>query len=282
MELDDYQARARETARSDDMEVFTLGLFGEAGSVATTIKKIKRDNEAEEVVKQEIAVELGDVLWYLAAIASELGLSLSEIAQNNLDKVAFLFSGTDTFFDEKAPEEEKLPRLGKFTFVDEDGKVTIIFEARDFGDPLDDNAHDPDGYRFHDVFHFAYMTVLGWSPVIRGLLKRKRKYDKAIDRVEDGARARFLEEGLSVFIFNQNQRTEAGVSSFADRLNIPFSIITVAKTITKNLEVRARDATAWRDAIAQGFAMFDKLVAHGGGTVICDMVSKTLMFEPPK
>ena len=46
--------------------MFTLGLFGEAGSVASSIKKLKRDNDAEEVVREEIAIELGDVLWYLA------------------------------------------------------------------------------------------------------------------------------------------------------------------------------------------------------------------------
>jgi NTP pyrophosphatase (non-canonical NTP hydrolase) len=175
VDIDEYQRAAHKTARSDDLEVFTLGLFGEAGSVATTIKKLKRDNEAAEVVKQEIATELGDVLWYLAELASAHDLRLSDIAQKNLDKAAFLFSGSDSFFDEDAPEHERLPRNGSYEFVDDGERVTIIFEGKEFGDPLDDNAHDPDGYRFHDVFHLAYMTVLGWSPVVRKLLGRKRK-----------------------------------------------------------------------------------------------------------
>src|SRR5438128_860176 len=89
MELDEYQRAAHQTAKSRDIEVFTLGLFGEAGSVASSIKKLKRDNDAEEVVRQEIAIELGDVLWYLAEIATFYGLSLSDVASANLAKTEY-------------------------------------------------------------------------------------------------------------------------------------------------------------------------------------------------
>lgn len=80
MDLDEYQTRAHRTAKSRDIEVFTLGLFGEAGSVASSIKKIKRENVAASVVKNEIAIELGDVLWYVAEIATQYKLTLSDIA----------------------------------------------------------------------------------------------------------------------------------------------------------------------------------------------------------
>ncbi len=63
------------------------------------------------------------------------------------------------------------------------------------GDRLTDNAIEPDDYRFHDVFHYAYVAVLGWSPVIRALLRRKRKSDPKLDDAEDGARAILIEEG---------------------------------------------------------------------------------------
>jgi hypothetical protein len=206
-------------------------------------------------------------------------LQLSEIAQANLDKTKFLFSGTHTFYDNEAPLNQQLPRFGQYEFIDEEGKIKIVFEGEIFGDPLDDNAYIDDGYRFHDIFHLAYMTKLGWSPVTRVLLKRKRKYDADIDRVEDGARSVFLEEGISVFVFNQNKQTDAGISAFSDRRNIPFSTISIIKEITKPLEVSTRDATAWRDAISMGFAMFDKLIAHNGGKVTCDLVAKTMTFE---
>jgi hypothetical protein len=242
---------------------------------------LKRDNDAEEVVREEIAIELGDVLWYLAEIATSYGLSLSEIASANLLKTQYLFSGDDQSFEEKAPPEQRFPRSASFEFVDQGDKVMIRSGGKEFGDPLDDNAHHPDGYKFHDVFHLGYMTRLGWSPVTRALLRLKRKFDPDIDRVEDGARAVFLEEGLAVFVFNQNKQTGDGVSSFADRRNIPFTIMSAIKTITQGLEVSRRDVTAWRDAIAMGFQMFDKLVQHNGGTVNCDLDSKRMHFEAP-
>jgi NTP pyrophosphatase (non-canonical NTP hydrolase) len=86
MKLDAYQTEAHKTAKSRDIEVFTLGLFGEAGSVASSIKKLKRENTAAQVVKDEIATELGDVLWYVAEIATQYDLKLSEIAERNLEK----------------------------------------------------------------------------------------------------------------------------------------------------------------------------------------------------
>ena len=58
------------------------------------------------------------------------------------------------------------------------------------GDRLTDNALEPDDYRFHDVFHYAYAAVLTWSPVTRSLLRLKRKSKPKLDEVEDGALAR--------------------------------------------------------------------------------------------
>ena len=58
-----------------------------------------------------------------------------------------------------------------------------------FGDRLTDNIEDPDWYRYHDIFHFAYMVHLAWSPVIRALLHCKRKSQPKIDEAQDGARA---------------------------------------------------------------------------------------------
>ncbi len=66
-----------------------LGLVGEAGEVAEKIKKVLRDNEGkiEEEQKKEIKKELGDVLWYLSQLATELGLSLTDIAAYNIEKI---------------------------------------------------------------------------------------------------------------------------------------------------------------------------------------------------
>jgi NTP pyrophosphatase (non-canonical NTP hydrolase) len=93
MRFSDYQKKSRKTAIYPEVGknfVYpTLGLAGEAGEVAEKIKKVIRDNqgivgkENQELIKKE----LGDVLWYVSQLASELGLSLEEIATCNLDKL---------------------------------------------------------------------------------------------------------------------------------------------------------------------------------------------------
>lgn len=67
----------------------TLGLINEAGEVAGKIKKIFRDREGNitEEDRQALKQELGDVLWYLTQICTELDLTLEEVAQANLDKL---------------------------------------------------------------------------------------------------------------------------------------------------------------------------------------------------
>lgn len=94
MDFKDYQKLSRKTAiypqKGENFIYPTLGLAGEAGEVAEKIKKVLRDNRGviDEPRKEEIAKELGDVLWYLAQIATELGLSLEEVAQDNLKKLS--------------------------------------------------------------------------------------------------------------------------------------------------------------------------------------------------
>ena len=94
MTLDDYQKYSRETAIYPDLDhnfVYpTLGLTGEAGEIANKVKKIFRDGQGimTEEKSQELAKELGDVLWYIAQLATELHLSLDQIATQNLERLA--------------------------------------------------------------------------------------------------------------------------------------------------------------------------------------------------
>jgi len=89
-----YQESCRATARYPDVGANpiypTLGLCGEAGEVADKVKKVLRDRQGNftpEVIA-DLKLELGDVLWYVAQLATELGLELEQIAQTNLDKLA--------------------------------------------------------------------------------------------------------------------------------------------------------------------------------------------------
>jgi len=93
MDFTTYQKQSRRTALYPDQGhnfIYpVLGLTGEAGEVAEKIKKVLRDKAGiiSEEDKQEIAKELGDVLWYVSQLTSELGLDLTDIAQGNLDKL---------------------------------------------------------------------------------------------------------------------------------------------------------------------------------------------------
>ena len=93
MTINEYQEGALRTAiypESRRIIYPTLGLTGEAGEVADKVKKVIRDNNDEftDERKQQIALELGDVMWYAATLAHDPGYSLDEICQMNLDKLA--------------------------------------------------------------------------------------------------------------------------------------------------------------------------------------------------
>jgi len=100
MRLNEYQKRAQATnkgtyctsALGHDMPwVYSaLALNEEAGEVAGKIKKVWRDNDGVMTVEKldAILLELGDVLWYLANLSQDLGLTLEEVAQANLDKLS--------------------------------------------------------------------------------------------------------------------------------------------------------------------------------------------------
>ena len=91
--FDEYQKVARSSAiypMSMPVIYPALGLAGETGEVLDKIKKIYRDNnmEFDKEHRTAIAKELGDVLWYVANIATDLGYGLSEIAQMNVEKIS--------------------------------------------------------------------------------------------------------------------------------------------------------------------------------------------------
>ena len=94
MEMNSYQDAARKTAAYPDAgrnPIYpTLGLTGEAGEVADKVKKVIRDRGGvfDADTREAIKLELGDVLWYVAQLASELGYDLNEVADANLQKLS--------------------------------------------------------------------------------------------------------------------------------------------------------------------------------------------------
>ena len=102
MELNQYQKAALETAvyPKEYKTIYpALGMNGEAGEVADKVKKVLRDSEVivhdgsgaivlPDAKREELAKEVGDVLWYVATMAYDLGYSLDEIAEMNIQKLA--------------------------------------------------------------------------------------------------------------------------------------------------------------------------------------------------
>ncbi len=93
MTFEEYQKESRKTAlypnKGNNFIYPVLGLCGESGEIAEKIKKVIRDEGgvASDLKKEEIKKELGDVLWYISQIATELGLSLDAVAKANIEKL---------------------------------------------------------------------------------------------------------------------------------------------------------------------------------------------------
>ena len=295
MDFDEYQARA---AKSDQhprigpleesfelaaMTIPLFGLAGEAGELLGEYKKRLRRGKGYKQFADRVREELGDLLWYLSNVATKFDLALSEVASGNIAKIEQRWLGATTdaadysLFDNEVPPDERLPRQGEITLaLDGGGRAQMWFEGKTLGDPLTDNRHHSDEYRFHDVFHLAYMATLGWSPVIRKLLGRKSKSHPKVDEVEDGARAIIVEETISNLIF-----LYAEDHGFAVEGGIGWEALRAVKNLTNHLEVNVRTEGDWERAVICGFDVWNAVRDSGGGVLHFDLAGRTLHFVGP-
>lgn len=285
MDLNEYQLAAQETnlhRGSDPVSFYLHGIVGEIGTLTAEHKKRLRDGASHLQFRDKVAEEIGDLLWYTSALATELDLDLDEIAQRNLSKCEARWGGSSDgphSLDADAPPEQRLPRRFTVEFLDDGKRVHIVGDNGDqLGATLDDNAHTEDGYRFHDVFHLANAAVLGWSPVIRSLMKRKRKYDTRIDTAEDGARAIATEEGITAMLFRHAEQHDL----FSGIQHIDSELLRTVQVTVSGLEVGVRSLSEWESAILQGFEAFRALRSAGGGTVRCDLDTGTIEVSAPR
>ncbi len=301
MELSDFAARAATTDQTTDadrgLQIVLHGLAGEAGSVVSEAKKWFRDGGPPAGLPGRVQEELGDLLWYVAAVANRLGLDLNEVAEETLQKASQTFLQrlpSPSQYDRGWPPRQQLPRQMAVRFVEDDsGPVTVVRmepleelavwvaeerERKQLGDTLDDNLSIDDGYRYHDVIHLAHAAVLGWSPVLRALVGAKRKgpapagTSDDVDRVQDGARAVALEEGLVAFVFNFLEPDDFDA---ADDL-ITWDLIKHVRRTVRGLEVDDQPPVAWRQAYRLAFECFRQLREARGGRVEADLDAQTL------
>jgi NTP pyrophosphatase (non-canonical NTP hydrolase) len=293
MQIGDYQKEAKKTEKKvyvegTDKIVPILGLAGEVGELLNEYKKRLRDGAAHLRFSDRVAEELGDILWYVAATATTFGLDLEDVAARNLDKTRarwgtddeghLLFQIRDHGFDAGFPEDERFPRRFVADFrqwIDEGLVKTKVFvDGKQMGDSLTDNAHRPDGYRFHDVFHLACAAVLGWSPVIRKHLKRKRRSNEKVDEVEDGGRAIVTEEGISalVFAYAVDHKALEGVRA------VEYDLLKAIRIMTSSFEVTVCTTGEWERAILMGYEVWKQVQQSQGGKVELDLDARAIRY----
>jgi NTP pyrophosphatase (non-canonical NTP hydrolase) len=290
MNLTEYQEQAQATDQlpagdPNATVVPLLGMAGEVGSLLVEYKKYLRDKDAHVLFPAHVAEELGDILWYLANTATKFGLNLNAIAAANLAKTRDRWPPAGSpenyrLFDDRFPEQEQLPRTFRADITDGLGpegkpRITLTIDGVQAGDPLQNNAYDDDGYRFHDVFHLAHAAKLGWSPVLRGKLLtpgRKRRSDPEVNEVEDGGRAIVVDEAIVAYIWEYARRHR-----FLDGVTtIDYTVLKTIRQLTGGLEVAARTAHDWEEAILAGYRVFREVRTRGGGALAVDLRTRSI------
>jgi NTP pyrophosphatase (non-canonical NTP hydrolase) len=376
--LNRYQQEAVKADRTlgTGLTIPLLGLFGEAGTLLSVVKKKQRDAASYLGYTPHVTEELGDVLWYFAVLADRAGIKLADIANNigrgladwdsavnpdvafaaiqgattgakqqptkafestlldlaaeigtvlsehqagrlvnnrsvlqgrliavlralvkasneagvtleaaargNLEKIFDRWPLTRTYpapLDANDKPFEQLPRALTIDVLEREvgGKLYVFQQCNGIntGDRLTDNAVEPDDYRFHDVFHYAYAAVLTWSPVTRALLRLKRKSRPEIDEAQDGARAVLIEEGIATWIFGQAKQLQFfdGIKSG----DLSFDMLKTIRQFTTGYEPDGCPLWVWEDAILQGYEAFRFLRRHRRARLRLDVAQRKLI-----
>jgi hypothetical protein len=208
-------------------------------------------------------------------------LAFAEVARGNLRKArgAFIAPRPEDLvdFDAEFGVEEQLPRTFRIRVNQRgSGRSYLQWNGVFIGDPLTDNIADLDGYRFHDVFHFAYSAILHWSPVVRALIKQKRKSKPDYDEAQDSGRAIVVEEGLTAWIFTRAK----GLNFFEGQDRISLGMLKTFSEFVTGYEVSQCPLKLWERAILEGYEVFRQIRAAEGGWIIGDRALRTVRYAP--
>ncbi len=266
---------------ADPTPAFEHTLLRLAGEVGLLVAEHEVGRLGDRVV---LARQLGAITRLLIQAANEAGVTLEAAAVKNLAKIFDRWPRERNYpepFDCDAEPEERFPRnLCVEIFERRVRGQTYVFQrcnGINIGDRLTDNAMEADDYRFHDVFHFAYVAVLAWSPVVRALFRLKRKSAPKIDEAQDGARATLIEEGITTWIFEQ----AINLNFFADMKpgDLPFGLLKHVRQFVAGYEADQCPLWLWEEAILQGYAAFRFLRERRRGRLHIDMNNRRLSIE---
>ncbi len=294
MTFEDYQTLAFLTARTEGLALLQVCLAilwqHSAELMRHTLPAVElKINKA--IADRKVNDILGDIAWHVSALASLYKLRLSDIAEENQRKASQRWDeGAATPLHDEKFLREQFPRRFEIEIVTvANGRVRMYYNGRRLGDELTDNADQDDGYRFHDIMHLANVAFLGWSPVLRGLMKLKRKSDPKVDENQDGARATIVEEAIVKAIHSHGEHlyklagNEIGDRPrrlFSDRSFITFQFLKFIQNLARGLEVQDNKLWEWEKAIIYGHEIYYLLQCEGQGTVTVDLHQRSISFSP--
>ena len=296
-----YQELAFSTSwlrRKDALVPYLARIWSNAGQLLTPFGNSRHLEHSKVNAPHLVSRSLGDIMWYVAGFASVYELDLDEIAAENIVKIRSAFPSESQkdptpLYDEDHGVLEQFPRQFNVDFVEATSKTAVmLINGVRVGDPLTDNAYATDlgdrkvidGYRFHDSIHLAFAGVLGWSPVIRKLMMCKRKSIAEIDEVEDGARARIVEE-MIVKIAHTHAVGIDREKLLDESKRVNLNLLKDIEKLAEGLEVsgarigfQACKYWEWEQAILEGFAIYNRLRRSKRGRVTVDLKLRSVTF----
>jgi NTP pyrophosphatase (non-canonical NTP hydrolase) len=257
-------------AQIDNLDEILIKL----GLITAQLLNIGKDSEQHF----ELLVRFARV--YTLSLQST-GLSFAKVASENIKKAVGRFEKPILTelpdFDREFSVEEQLPRKFEIEITQrESGQSYLRWNGVFLGSPLTDNIRDPDGYRFHDVFHLAYAAILHWSPTFRALIKHKRKSKPIFDEAQDSGRAIVVEEGLTAWLYSYSK----GLDYFEGHTSISFDVLKTIEKFVNGYEVQYCPLSLWEDAILQGYKVFREVKENNGGIIVGDRDKRTLSYKP--
>lgn len=292
-----YQEIAALTARTEGEELIEVCMtyLMQAGTQLMRTLISEEERALSDQVRDRNSLDLlGEIAWHLSSVATVYELKLDEVAKFNQDKVNSRRTGeTPTpLHDHDFSSTQQFPRQFEVAIVTVGPRRSrMYFDNKQLGDDLTDNNYEPDGYRFHDVLHLANVAHLGWSPVVRGMMRRKRKDPNRpnVDEVEDGARAQIVDEAVVKLIHSEGARIAKILHPdkpaeerpiFPEGVDIPFAFLKLIKRVAQGLEVDRNSYSEWIAAIRDGYRVYGELCREKQGTITVDLVRRKISYRP--
>ncbi|SDY97725.1 hypothetical protein SAMN05518854_103130 [Variovorax sp. YR266] len=272
----DIQSRTDSVLSEQEFSKRAIALAGTVGNLLNDFRNGSFNNN-----RDKLSAHLVDIFTALMSAADAADVNLEEAAGANLKKIFSRWPIKPVYpprLDIGLANYERFPSILEFLIAEEQiGDRSFVLQRYNdvyIGDRLTDNKQEFDDYRFHDVFHLSFAVHLGWSPVLRSLLRLKRKSDPNIDENQDGARAILIEEGVATFIFGHG----VDLGLFENIPQVDYDLLKYVTEFVRGYEVQRCQLWQWERAILDAFKVFRQLKIRRRGRVIADLDNHTLEF----